>query len=543
MTKAVNACAVALVGADDNTRTAHAWAFVRSLSGFVPGALDGTLHAALLAVLETDAAHDVNVARVAATYIRRDQAGEPLDVESCEPLAVFENPLAHALLGAVKNVDLGLEHLITRARRALLLEHAGAAGTRHPALQSVFSWFGQGGSDASARMPLMTTFGLQAFTNNYVMTERADERYLLDRLEAVIQGAGPGVLESHGLTVLLYAMYRPLALLVDKNVSAPSPGSLVAPLFTITVSEPRHLEAREPQLIQVGKVVDEVSAEVSLPYPRWVGLAPEPEHQFTTFRSQFPLMPERARGSEPVRMLVAGCGTGSQAASLALQFPEAQVTATDVSRSALAYAQAQAERHGLENLRFIRNDLVSVGALDGEFDLVECVSALNHQNVPFAALEALLSVLKPRGLLRLGLYSEAGRALVNRGRDRVASQDREDTHRVRCEYRQRIIEGREPEALLELAKGPEFYDALLFRDLLFPGVEHQFTLPQIQAWLERCQLRFAGFELPSSDVEKDYRRRFPKDKRLVSLDSWHDFEQRRPDTFKRMYQFWCVRIA
>ena len=59
------------------------------------------------------------------------------------------------------------------------------------------------------------------------------------------------------------------------------------------------------------------------------------------------------------KILDVGTGSGVIALSLAAQYPDAQVTATDISEEALALARENAERLGLTNrVEFLRSDLL-----------------------------------------------------------------------------------------------------------------------------------------------------------------------------------------
>ena len=76
----------------------------------------------------------------------------------------------------------------------------------------------------------------------------------------------------------------------------------------------------------------------------------------------------RQTESETARILDLGTGSGCIAITLALEFPQAQVTAVDASEAALHTASKNAEQLGAQ-LRFVRSDWFA--ALDGErFDLI-----------------------------------------------------------------------------------------------------------------------------------------------------------------------------
>ena len=76
-------------------------------------------------------------------------------------------------------------------------------------------------------------------------------------------------------------------------------------------------------------------------------------------------------------ILDVGTGSGVIALTLAAQFPEAQVTAVDISDAALALARENAARFGLrERVRFAKGNLLA--EVDGAFDLIVA-------NLPYVA--------------------------------------------------------------------------------------------------------------------------------------------------------------
>jgi hypothetical protein len=40
-------------------------------------------------------------------------------------------------------------------------------------------------------------------------------------------------------------------------------------------------------------------------------------------------------------------------------------------------------------------------------------------------------------------------------------------------------------------------------------------------------------------VKHMFRKHYPEDPALTNLALWHRFENQYPDTFAKMYQFWC----
>ena len=73
-------------------------------------------------------------------------------------------------------------------------------------------------------------------------------------------------------------------------------------------------------------------------------------------------------GNAEIRILDVGTGSGVIALSLAMQFPDSEVVATDVSEEALALAHENATRLGIDRLRFVKSDLLQ--NVEGKFDLI-----------------------------------------------------------------------------------------------------------------------------------------------------------------------------
>ncbi len=72
------------------------------------------------------------------------------------------------------------------------------------------------------------------------------------------------------------------------------------------------------------------------------------------------------------------------------------------------------------------------------------------------------------------------------------------------------------------------------RDLLFHVMEHQFTIPDIKAFLADEGFTFVGFELDDTVVDK-FQQQFPGDDALADLDQWQAYEAANPRTFIEMY--------
>ncbi len=126
----------------------------------------------------------------------------------------------------------------------------------------------------------------------------------------------------------------------------------------------------------------------------------------------------------PVRVLVAGGGTGDATIMLAQQLIDAgsagRITYLDLSSASLSVAKARAEVRGLHNLRFHRGSLLALGTPNsplppnetGPFDYIDCCGVLHHLDDPAEGLRGLDRVLAPGGGIGLMVYAPHGRSGV-----------------------------------------------------------------------------------------------------------------------------------
>ena len=127
----------------------------------------------------------------------------------------------------------------------------------------------------------------------------------------------------------------------------------------------------------------------------------------------------------PLRVLVAGCGTGDAAIMLATQMRRAgrpgHLTCLDRSERALGIAQARAAARGLDGIAFQRRSLLELPAPDlGLFDYIDCCGVLHHLPDPLAALRGLERSLAPGGGMGVMVYAPHGRTGVYMLQDALA---------------------------------------------------------------------------------------------------------------------------
>ena len=119
----------------------------------------------------------------------------------------------------------------------------------------------------------------------------------------------------------------------------------------------------------------------------------------------------------PLKVLVAGGGTGDGTIALAQQLADAGspagITYVDVSRAAREIAEARAATRGLANITFHTLSLLDVADQGWEpFDYIDCCGVLHHLDDPQAGLNALAAVLSPAGGIGAMVYGELGRTGV-----------------------------------------------------------------------------------------------------------------------------------
>jgi 2-polyprenyl-3-methyl-5-hydroxy-6-metoxy-1,4-benzoquinol methylase len=272
------------------------------------------------------------------------------------------------------------------------------------------------------------------------------------------------------------------------------------------------------------------------PYPRWVRAAAETPDTLDNFlRGKF-VRAGFARPPRPMQdILVAGCGTGQRAIALARKFPDTTVSAVDLSLASLAYARRKSDELSL-GIDYGQGDIL---LLDGRpFDLIESLGVLHHLADPFAGWRNLLSLLRPGGVMLLGLYSPRARQPIVQARARIAELGRGSRAEDIRAFRQILMDSDAPEA--SILQSEDFFSLSACRDLLFHVQEHHIGLPQIAQFIGEQDLRLLGFELDDA-VLGAYRRRFPQDTSATDLACWDAFEAEHPGLFGGMYMFWIQK--
>ena len=160
---------------------------------------------------------------------------------------------------------------------------------------------------------------------------------------------------------------------------------------------------------------------------------------------------------------------------------------------------------------------------------------------PFEGARRICRLAKPGGLIALGLYSARARAVL----DPAKAVARRYTPQTVRELRQAIINLPDDDpARRPIVVSPDFYSTSGCRDLLMHVQEHQLTFADLRRILDENGLTFMGFlQFGIPSIRDAYKARFPHDPGGLDLDAWETFEEERPTTFARMYQFWAEKRA
>ena len=331
------------------------------------------------------------------------------------------------------------------------------------------------------------------------------------------------------------------------SVTEEEPAALAsAPMWVQAMYGPTH---SDPDLLQRARripALTEVTSGTSTavrqmyeenPYPRWHRLGhralqslDQSLHELTSGEFDPPDFLRQPR------LLVAGCGTGREMLTAAEAWRPASVTGFDLSRVSLAYAQMKAEQLGVV-VDLYQADLLELGEWDRRFDAIVCTGVLHHLDDPMTGWRALVRLLRPGGVILVGLYSRQARAGIRVAQADVRRAGWQPTPAGIRQARAYIMELPREHPGRDCTRLGDFYSLSGCRDMLFHVREHNFTLPELAAALDAVGLEFCGFQT-DDNTRRLYRTLFGSRQHLTY---WDTLERLYPHTFLGMYQFWCRR--
>jgi 2-polyprenyl-3-methyl-5-hydroxy-6-metoxy-1,4-benzoquinol methylase len=520
--------------------------FVQCIRDLQPRRRRDDIRALLARALSDAWTRPADLARVSTAYVKlepavRDgiaRAGKAWpqrlaaqDIPTVALAPIFEDQLLRALLETTPICDVELEWLLG-SLRSIVQEIA--TGKRVPGVTDEVSL---GFACALAR---------QCFLNDYVYAADDAELARAERLREELARALRAGETIPPLWVAAVAAYFPLHEVAGaEQLTQKSWHKAVSAVLTQQVSEPLEERQYRDGIPRLTAIDDRVSLLVQQhyeenPYPHWQKTAaPAPVTLDRILRDRFPRGGYRApEKKDAVDVLIAGCGTGQHSIETAQQIVGARVLAIDLSLNSLAYAVRKTRAAGVKNIEYAQADVLQLQALGRTFDLIEAGGVLHHLEDPLEGWRILLTLLRPSGLMRLGLYSETARADVIAVRALIAARGYRASDVHRC--REELMDLENDPAAQKVTQRADFFTTRACRDLLFHVHELPLTLPQIEEFLRRHELTFLGFDVEPRILTR-YRARFPDDAAMTNLAQWHLLETEHPTTFAGMYQFWVQK--
>lgn len=487
-----------------------------------PESFEPALDELLLELFESDDVAHQKLAFVTAAHLRHkhESSFKALQLDSSMLEALTGDRLFHLFLTRTFNTDVIMETFLNRSRRQCLLE---------PEVASLFG------------VPFLCALAQQCFNNDYVFALTPDEHEACASLVGQIDPQDLKTSPAAELMLAVVGCYLPLS--GDFIARSAKWNTDFSALLQRTVTEPMQERLLAGQIPTLGQITDAVSKEVrnqyeSNPYPRWVSIHRLPRLSFSErFRLRFPHFSPPPILDGQLEMLIAGCGTGRDAISSALNYKNVHVLAVDLSRRSLAYAMRMAKDLGADNIVCMQADILGLAELDRTFAVIQSVGVLHHMAQPLEGWRILADRLAPGGIMKVGLYSDTARQDVVEARRRIAALELEaDADSIR-RFRHSVLSDPESD-LASLTRFVDFFNLSECRDLLFHVQECRFTVSQIDSAISQLGLSFVGFELDDARLRDRYLERFPDDGCMQSLDNWNRLEDDSPDIFTGMYQFW-----
>ena len=391
----------------------------------------------------------------------------------------------------------------------------------------------------------LSTLCLHCFTNEYVYFEKDEETELIKSLEAEIMQSIEKSEQPEAKKILCLASYRSL-----HQYNWCQKLEVLDHLEEVKlrlIEEPYAERTIAAEIPMLGEISDNVSCKVRSqyeknPYPRWVKTLKTTKAKSISeicTEANLHLNSESIKNVVAPAILIAGCGTGQHSIGTASRFSDCKVTAVDLSLASLAYAKRKTAELGVTNLEYLQADILKLDQLDQVFDIIESVGVLHHMNEPMSGWRVLTDLLKPGGLIKIGLYSELARQHIVDVREEITSQNVGTSDVDIRKLRRSLAESNDKSHQL-LTEWGDFFSLSMLRDLILHVQEHRFTLPQIKNYLDELGLKFCGFD--NNDTISNFRKLHGEEADIYNLELWHQYEKNNPRAFTAMYQFWCQKI-
>lgn len=212
-----------------------------------------------------------------------------------------------------------------------------------------------------------------------------------------------------------------------------------------------------------------------------------------------------------LRVLDAGCGTGSAVVAMAMHFPQAQITGVDFSQTSLDKARALAQKYNVNNIRFIHLPIEHLSRIQERFDFVSASGVLHHLADPAAGLKAIDEVLDPQGAVSIMLYGKYGRTgvyMIQEALQLLAAAGDNDTlseHYIRFAHHLAVhTPAHHP--MSRRASGREMQEGKHagIVDLLLHANDIPFDVPAVYRLCKDAEMKFHRWLIPLIYNEKNF---------------------------------------
>jgi ubiquinone/menaquinone biosynthesis C-methylase UbiE len=419
--------------------------------------------------------------------------------------------------------DLNLEFYLTKIRKKLLKKFL--SNTDNQFFMKIYKF--------------LIVFAEQKFFCEFIYHVTDEEKKLLKKLENKIKKKD----DICELSILLISLYKPLNkcnYLQKKLVNYISKSNEFKEFLKYVFHDPH----TDKQASISMKSMSNFSNKTSLlmkrqyeenPFPRWrFTLRPMKGNDINEFTNRY-----SDTFFQKPEILIAGCGTGQQAMAWSA-YKDSKICAVDLSSESLAYAIRKAKEKNIKNINFYHLDLLDLELLNKKFDIIISTGCLHHMEKPEDGLESLVNVLKPQGLIYLGLYSKRARSEIEWTRKYIQKRKIDVTEDNMRSFRTKILNS-ENKKLQSIRGLRDFFSLSNFRDLLFNYTEHTYDFIKIKELLESKKLNFIAFNEMNPNVKNSFKNHFPNENDEVNLELWDKFEKIYPKTFLSMYRFWVKK--
>ena len=419
--------------------------------------------------------------------------------------------------------DLNLELYLTKIRKKLLKKFLSNSDNQF--FMKIYNF--------------LIVFAEQKFFCEFIYHVTDEEKKLLKKLENKIKKKE----DICELSILLISLYKPLNkcnYLHKKLVNYISKSNEFKEFLKYVFHDPH----TDKQASISMKSMSNFSNKTSLlmkrqyeenPFPRWrFTLRPIKGNDINEFTNRY-----SDTFFQKPEILIAGCGTGQQAMAWSA-YKDSKICAVDLSSESLAYAIRKAKEKNIKNVNFYHLDLLDLELLNKKFDIIISTGCLHHMEKPEDGLESLVNVLKPQGLIYLGLYSKRARSEIEWTRKYIQKRKIDVTEDNMRSFRTKILNS-ENKKLQSIRGLLDFFNLSNFRDLLFNYTEHTYDFIKIKELLESKKLNFIAFNEMNPNVKNSFKNHFPNENEEVNLELWDKFEKIYPKTFLGMYRFWVKK--